>query len=79
MRNAEINLGFRAMSPQGRAAKERKGEIVCAAWVKVEGESLTTSQKNAITPFRRHCLRDDRKWAMPGTTHLYNSGKSILY
>jgi hypothetical protein len=58
------------MDPKGRAAKERKGEIIRAAWVKVEGESLTTSQKNAITPFARQSARDDKKWAMPGTTHF---------
>jgi hypothetical protein len=58
------------MLPQGKAEKKRMGEIIRAAWVKVKGESLTTSQKNAIAPFRPHRLRDDRKWAMPGTTHF---------
>jgi hypothetical protein len=62
------------MIPQGKAEKERKGEIDLDR----AGESVgfrwfanpTASQKNAIAPFRRKSLRDDRKWAMPGTTFL---------
>jgi len=59
MRNAENDLRFGAMSPKGGAEKARKGEMICAARMKVVGDcrrwnlriSLVTSQKNAIASF----------------------------